>query len=45
MEDDLLYVKFKTLNSVYEWWGGDTSLTAEMLRDIKNEKGKTKGTD
>jgi len=45
IEGDLLYVKFTTKNSVYEWWGGDTSLAMQMLRDIKNEKRKTKGTD
>jgi len=45
IEGDLLYVKFKTLNSVYEFWGGDTSLPMEMLRQIRDEKRKTKGTD
>ena len=45
IEGDLLYVKFRTQNSVYEFWGGDTSLAMEMLKDIKNEKRKTKGTD
>jgi len=45
IQDDLLYVKFKTENSVYEWWGGDTSLMGEMFRQMRNEKRKAKGTD
>ena len=36
MEEDLLYVKFKTKNSVYEWWGGDTSLLTSMFRKKNN---------
>jgi hypothetical protein len=43
-EGDLMYVKFKTGNSVYEFWGGDTSLVAEMLRQIRNEKGESGNT-
>jgi len=43
MEGDLLYVKFRTQNSMYEWWGGDTSLTAEMLR--QSEKGESGNTE
>jgi hypothetical protein len=40
MENDLLYVKFKTENSIYEWWGGDTSLIAEMLRQYDDNSKK-----
>jgi len=36
-EGDLMYVKFKTGNSIYEFWGGDTSLVAEMLREIRKD--------
>ena len=35
IEDGLLYIKFKTKNSVYELWGGNTSLWAEALRKLK----------
>jgi len=38
MEGDLIYVKFKTKNSVYEFWGGDTSLWAETQRKLKHKK-------
>ena len=40
IEGDLLYVKFKTKNSVYEFWGGDTSLWAETKRKLSKNKNK-----
>lgn len=40
IKDDILYVKFKTENSVYEFWGGNTSLWAETKRKSKDVKTK-----
>lgn len=43
-EDEGYYCKFKTGNSIYEFWAGNTGLwakTAKKIKKIKNESSKS----